>query len=264
MVLGVGWWRHVLGLRLLIAIMVALAGIAFVIATAVPDSGLAKWAVPAAIALQILIFVKAVADLAAEAEQRETLDQQRLLEGVGGGLLLGLTDMAPDVEFHHWGIHIYRLSYGFLWNRRLPWPKRAQLRRMLRLRITRAPRTTGIIWRWGKGVIGRAMEHDQFWAYPVHVAYRVYRNEKKAWESAGVEVNLNLNYADLERCAQYGWVFAHPIRDRKGKVRGVISADLPSGVAENRNWDQHRIQEELQQAAHATSTLWFTQEPRER
>lgn len=61
--------------------MVAATGVALVVANAQPDSSLTGWVIPLAIGLQALVLLKTVGDLYAEGEERERLEQQRLLEG---------------------------------------------------------------------------------------------------------------------------------------------------------------------------------------
>lgn len=156
-------------------------------------------------------------------EQRDLADVQltaaawAIVDLVGHGL-----------DYRDLGLAAYRVERVW-WT---PWKQR--LRRVHRVRASRRPVTSRIVWAPGKGVIGRCVAKGEVALYDLHRMYDDLGAPTAAeWMTLPDDLRLGLTYAEyLDVRDKYAVVVATPVIDDSGAhsaVVGCVALDGPEG-----------------------------------
>lgn len=141
--------------------------------------------------------------------------------------LVSSTSTTP-LDYRDLGMAIYRTE-------RIWWaPWRARLRRLHRVRASRRPVTSDIVWRPGKGAIGTCVEKGEVVAVDLTSLYAgLGPVTEQEWETVPDDVRLGLSYAEFEGVRdKYAVVVASPVIDDTGlrsSVTGCVALDGPDG-----------------------------------
>jgi hypothetical protein len=132
------------------------------------------------------------------------------------------------LDYRDLGIAVYGLRRVW-W-----WPPSQRLMRLYRVRASRRPATSNIVWRPGKGVIGACVERQDVVAVDLKQMYDDlgFRTEDE-WATVPADMRLGLSYGDyLDVRDKYAVVVASPLIDDSGgraRVRGCVALDGPEG-----------------------------------
>jgi hypothetical protein len=164
------------------------------------------------------------------------------------GAMLRIVEVS-GLDWRTLGVHVFLVQH----RARRFW--RPELVRFARWRLARQTASGPIIWRKGKGVIGRCWEEArdvganlaEEWA--PHVGCT-----QVAWEALPAELRYGFSFEEFNSSPlAQGAIVATPMLDQEGRVMGCVSADTP-----REGYDQlwrAPVREILQEAAETISAL---------
>ena len=137
--------------------------------------------------------------------------------------------VGPELDYRDLGLAAYRVEQRW-W-----WPFRRRLRRLHRVRPSRRPVTSDVMWAPGKGVIGTCISQGAVVASDLTSMYRDLGQPSRAeWASLPEDVRQGLSYEEyLDVRDKYAVVVASPIIDDTGarsRVVGCVVLDGPDGL----------------------------------
>lgn len=108
---------------------------------------------------------------------------------------------------------------------------RRRLDRLARLRAAEGVPPSDVVWTRGKGVIGKCWADGRQEVYELNRAYaKWYPQGRHRWKVAPPNVRMNMSWDEMcEVNGKYGAVLPTQIKDRHGRVVGILAVDVPEG-----------------------------------
>lgn len=137
-------------------------------------------------------------------------------------------DPAHALDYRDLGLAVYGLR------RRWWWPFRVRLVRQHRVRASRRPGASDVVWRPGKGVIGCCVSSGKLMSIDIAELYGSLGDPSPTdWDEAPDDVTMGLSYAEyLDLRDKYEVVVALPMTDElklATRVSGCVALDGPAG-----------------------------------
>ncbi|MET1004489.1 MAG: hypothetical protein ABWX96_03010 [Propionibacteriaceae bacterium] len=224
--------------KTLAAVLVAVAAAILALNGARVISVSTRVLLAAVVTTTVLAAVSTIGGAWTEWREQQLGHRRELVDFQLDATLWAIVDqVGSGLDYRDLGIAIYR-TYRRWW-----WPFRQGLRRVQRVRATHRPVSSNIIFRPGKGVIGRCVETQAVAAYDLAQMYRdLGQPTEDEWASLPVDITLNLSYTEyLDARDKYAVVIASPIIDdasAQARVRGCIVLDGPDGRFADLNADE--------------------------
>lgn len=125
------------------------------------------------------------------------------------------------------GLHLFLVSKRW----QAGWPVRYEYQKhIVRVKMSEYPPPTGIVWKKGKGVIGRCWKNKRFEAHDVRRAYAPYQGATKhEWDQLSDDDRFGLDYDEFTRTKDHtGAILAAPLLEAMGsRYIGCVSLDAP-------------------------------------
>lgn len=212
------------------ALLAAVAGIILALA------GAEVLTVSSRVLVACIVVTTALATLATigaawgEWRKRQLGQRRDLVEITLNAAVWAIVDhVGPRLDYRDLGLAAYRIEQRW-W-----WPFRRRLRRLHRVRPSRRPVTSDVMWEPGKGVIGTCISQGAVVASDLTQMYRdLGHPSREEWDRLPDDVRQGLGFEEyLDVRDKYAVVIASPIIDDTGassRVVGCVALDGPDGL----------------------------------